>query len=110
MIETRCPRPLASAVLAAVLTTMAVVAGSLPATAIDQPWLKPGTPFRYERADPTVAMLGPIMYSYATNHGGSDFPLVVVFLDMDRGFNCQIVEPACRRPPAPPVHPSAAEV
>lgn len=69
----RAARTLGAGAIASVL---AVLATSLPAAAVDQPWIKPGTPFRYELADPTVAMLGPIMYSYATNHGGADMPLL----------------------------------
>lgn len=67
------------AALAAVLV-LALVAPALAApvpagAASSGPWLKPGVPFTYQGADPSVVALGPAMYTYATNHGGADLPI-----------------------------------
>lgn len=64
-------------ITATVLIALAVVPGPVaPAgAAASGPWLKPGVPFTYQNADPAVAALGPMMFTYATNHGGADLPI-----------------------------------
>lgn len=39
-------------------------------------WFKPGVPFGQSHPDPTVVGLGPMLFSYATNHGGPKFPVM----------------------------------
>lgn len=38
-------------------------------------WFKPGVPFGQTHPDPSVASLGPMLFSYATNHGGPKLPV-----------------------------------
>lgn len=67
--------PLATA--AGAVAVLALVLGSMPAEAVGPSgWHKPGVPFDgQQHPDPSVTTLGPVMYSYATKHGGSDLPM-----------------------------------
>ena len=64
---------------AALVGAAALVASiATPAHAAPDPgaWLKPGVPITYEHPDPSITTLGPMTFSYATNHGGTDLPVL----------------------------------
>ena len=69
------PRPLtflAGIGFVALLATQA----PLPVAAADMGgWFKPGVPFTQTHPDPSVTSLGPMLFSYATNHGGPKLPV-----------------------------------
>lgn len=72
-LRRRAPLAAASASVAA----LALALGVMPADAVGPgDWHKPGVPFAgQQHPDPSVVTLGPLMYSYATKHGGSDLPM-----------------------------------
>lgn len=64
--------------MTATVAAIALALGVTPAEAAKKPgdWHKPGIPFMgQQHPDPSAVTLGPLMYSYATKHGGSDMPM-----------------------------------
>lgn len=64
---------LGALLLALVAPHPASATTTLPATSA---WLAPGVPITYEHADPSVTDFGPMLFSYGTNHGGADLPVL----------------------------------
>lgn len=67
--------------LLAAATVTVCMAVAMPTNALEpvtpSDWLKPGTPLSGQgHADPSVAMMGPMMFSVATNHGGPKLPSI----------------------------------